>query len=241
MSHSYGRGKIANSAATVSVLVSQTAVFKLGGIDNFRSLRSTSWMSFTSTRGDSRRTSAGLWLVQIITWRSRDNKRRGVSRGSQLTAHKSPRPFCFHLKEQTWLSHAWCTECPLKLAPIADQRMWDQFNKQNLTCMFMDPLWQLAKKLWHVNSVFFDLSDDLISQSTRYRKRFLTAVLRACASTLPSRLSAVGDPSPSISTIELLKRTGYSGQVQQAWKGTGMERSFFQKAWKGNSFASMKR
>ena len=30
-------------------------------------------MSFSLTHGDSRRTSAGLWLVQIITWWSRDD------------------------------------------------------------------------------------------------------------------------------------------------------------------------
>ena len=47
-----------------------------------------------------------------------------------------------------------------------------------------------SKTLWHVNSVFFALSDnsfsvDLTSQSAHYfRKQFLTAVLRACATTV---------------------------------------------------------
>ena len=53
------------------------------------------------------------------------------------------------------------------------------------------------KKKWHVNSVFFGLSDnscsvDLISQSTHYyRQQFLTAVFRACATILPSSTQLV--------------------------------------------------
>ena len=59
-----------------------------------------------------------------------------------------------------------------------------------------------SKNFWHVNSVFSALSDDsgsvdLISKSMHYyRKQFLTAVLRACATTLSSRLSTVGEPFP---------------------------------------------
>ena len=70
--HGYGGGMIANFAAIVSVLVSRTPVFKFGGIDIFRSLRST-WISLILTQCDSRRTSAGFWLVQVIAWWSRDD------------------------------------------------------------------------------------------------------------------------------------------------------------------------
>ena len=93
----------------------------------------------------------------------------------------------------------------IKLASIADRRMWDQFNQQNLVYTFTGPNMTTSTKLWHANSVFFVISNnpcsaDMISQSTRYyRKHCLTAVLRACATTLPSRLSTVIDPSPAIS------------------------------------------
>ena len=43
----------------LALLVSRIPVFKSGGIDIFRSLRST-WISLTLTHGDSRGTSAGL-------------------------------------------------------------------------------------------------------------------------------------------------------------------------------------
>ena len=80
--------------------------------------------------------------------------------------------------------------------------MWDQFNKQNLAYSFKGPIWQLLKKHWHVNSVFFTLCDnscsvDLISQSTHYyRKQYLTAVLRACATTLQAGSARLAIPSP---------------------------------------------
>ena len=74
-------------------------------------------------------------------------------------------------------------------------------NKPDSGCRFMDPAGQLAqKKLWHVNSVFFAVSDNscsiaLMSQPTHYyRKQCLTAVLRACGTTLSSRLRTAGDP-----------------------------------------------
>ena len=56
--------------------------------------------------------------------------------------------------------------------------------------------------------MFFALSDNsctvsLILQSTHYyRKQFLTAVLHACATTLPSRVSIADDPSSSMSMVK---------------------------------------
>ena len=45
-------------------------------------------------------------------------------------------------------------------------------------------------------------SVDLISQPSHYyRKQFLTAVLRACATTFQSRLSTAGGPLPSLTVI----------------------------------------
>ena len=70
--HKIWRENDRNYAAIGSVLASRTPVFKSTGIDIFRSLRWT-WMSLKLTHGDSRRMSAGLCLVQIITWWSRDD------------------------------------------------------------------------------------------------------------------------------------------------------------------------
>ena len=68
-------------------------MFKSGGINIFWSPQST-WMSLTLTHGDSRRTLARLWLVQIITWWSCDNK----CWDSRLIAHKSPHPILSSFK-----------------------------------------------------------------------------------------------------------------------------------------------
>ena len=89
-------------------------------------------------------------------------------------------------------------EYHIKLALIADHRMWDQLNKQNSVQVHGSHMTtgKKKKKLWHVNSVFFALGGnsrciDLISQTTHnYRKQFLTAVLLADAMILPSRLSS---------------------------------------------------
>ena len=63
--------------------------------------------------------------------------------------------------------------------------------------------------------MFFALSDnftcsvDLISKCTSYyRMQFLIAVLRACAATLASRLSPVGDPFPPFVCLD--SRSPYS-------------------------------
>ena len=48
----------------------------------------------------------------------------------------------------------------IKLASIADRRMWDQFNQQNLVYTFTGPNMTTSTKLWHANSVFFALSDN---------------------------------------------------------------------------------
>ena len=122
--HRCRRGRIANCAAIGSLLVSWILVFKSGGIDIFRLLRST-WMSLTLTHGDNRRTSAGLRLVQIITWWSRDDH---VTTNVEAWAEADNYPQttasgCLHLKEQTWSSHAWHTEYQIKLASVADHRM----------------------------------------------------------------------------------------------------------------------
>ena len=79
----------------------------------------------------------------MTTWRSHDNKRRG----SQFTAHKSPRPILFSCKKSRRdraMPNAQNTI--FKLAPIADYRMWDQFTNQILVVYrFRAPVWQLAK------------------------------------------------------------------------------------------------
>ena len=93
----------------------------------------------------------------------------------------------------------------MKLAPIADNRMWDLFNKQNLVHRFMGPIMTGSKILWHVNSMFFALSDSSCSFHLIHNLRtttgsnFVIAVIRACATALASRLSTVADVSPSIS------------------------------------------
>ena len=101
--------------------------------------------------------------------------------------------------------HARRTEYYINVAPFADHRQRDKFNKQNLVYRFMGPIGQLAKALAS-EFVFFGLSDnsysvDLISQSTHYYwKRFLTALLRACAMTLPIGLSGASDLSLAVSS-----------------------------------------
>ena len=114
-------------------------------------------------------------------------------------AHKLPcLTLCLHLKESTWSSHAWYTEYHIKLAPIADHRVWDQFNKQNLVYRFMGPIWQPAKTL---AGEFCAVSIWFHKLGTNTGSNFFNAVFRVCTMTLPNRLSTLGDPSPSISVI----------------------------------------
>ena len=154
--------------------------------------------------------SAGLLLVQMIAWWSRDNKHWDVSRGSQLTAHRSPWPSVY-FKEQTWSSHAWCIEHHIEVAPVTDHCMWDQFNRQNLVYRFMSPIWQLAETLAREFSVFCSqwhllaLSNWFHNLYTPTGSKFWPLCsARATSTTLPNRLCTVCDPSLTISVFTLM-------------------------------------
>ena len=183
----YAEGRIANCAAIGPVLVSRTSVFKSGGIDIFRLLQST-WVGLTLTHGNSRRKSAGLWLVKkkknhtMITWRSRDNIRRDVGRGSRLIAHKSPRPslFSFEIRDRA-MPDAQNTLLNWPQSLFTARGTSSTTTTKKLRLLVPWPHMTTSKKLWHVNSVYLALSDnsntvDQISQSTHYyRKQRLTA------------------------------------------------------------------
>ena len=64
-----------------------------------------------------------------------------------------------------WSSHAWHTEYHIKLAPVAEHRMWDQFHEQNFVYRFMGLIWQLAKTLACESCVFCPQWQLLVCQS----------------------------------------------------------------------------
>ena len=151
----------------------------------------------------------------MITWLSHDNKRLGASRGSQFIPHKLPCPILFLFKKkkkekkeayviEPCLTH----RIPYLTGPSCSSPHVGPVQQTNLCIQVHGPNMTTSKILWHVNSVFFALSDnscsvDLISQSTQYyRKQFLTAVLCAGATILSTRCSTVGDHFPSISMLK---------------------------------------
>ena len=105
----------------------------------------------------------------------------------------------------------WRTEYHIKLAPIADHRMWGQLNKQNLVYKFMGTIWQLNNKTtqrkktrfgtWIPSFFVVALSDNPCSVDLIYSLRTSTGSnfwpLCFRATTLPSMLSVVGDLSSS--------------------------------------------
>ena len=98
---------------------------------------------------------------------------------------------------------------------------WPQIADQQtkLSIQVHGPHMTTGKKLWHVNSVFFALSDnscsvDLISQSTQYyRKQFLTAVL--CASVRHFQPGAT--QLATLSPPYLCLNTHQSHETHYAW------------------------
>ena len=169
-------------------------------MDIFRSLRST-WMSLTLTHGESRRKSAGFWLIQIITWWSRDDHVTTNAEAVKSLATNHQVRFCLRLKEQTSSSHAWRTEYNIKLAANADHRMWDQFSKQSFVYRFTDGMTASKKKkksfgTWNPCFLLSVTTLALLFWFHNLRPVSGSYFWLLCATTLPSRFTSGGDPSP---------------------------------------------